>query len=110
MGAFASVFFEVGPSDANRPGLAVDVDGYLAFANHRFVILADLITFGQVGIKVMLTVKFTEAFGLGAQRQRRLSRQVDSLVVEHRQRTRQAKIYMTDQRVRWRLTGIVTNS
>ena len=74
--AFAGVFFEVRPDDADllrlKAALGI-VNLQPAVLRHRQVVLADLITLGQIGIVILLAVPLRELGNLAVQRQRRLA-------------------------------------
>ena len=88
MHRFARIFFHV------RTG---NIDGFQGLAHHNFQLamldnrqiqLADLIAFGQIGIKVVFAVEHVFAVDGGAQRQAQLNRLVNHFAVHHRQHPR----------------------
>ena len=56
--AFAGVLLKMQPLDADDDPLAAqEIDDDLAFADHRALVLGDLIALRQVGIEIVLPVE-----------------------------------------------------
>ena len=60
--ALAGVLLQMQPLDPDPAAFAVlEVDGDLALAHDRVLVLADLIALGQVGIEIILAVEHADA-------------------------------------------------
>src|SRR5258708_20653404 len=99
MGALARVGFEMGPRDANNLFPAVYLNGDATLSYDRLVVLANLVTHGQIGIEVVFAVELTEALRFRAQSKSGTRGKVQGFFVQYRQRAGQAEIDVIDQRV-----------
>jgi hypothetical protein len=89
----AGVFLQMGAGDADHlAGAVVQVDGQLAFLDHRQFVLADLVALRQVGIKVILAGEHRAARDFGADGQPEHGRHAHRILVQHRQHPRQAEV------------------
>src|SRR5258705_11343185 len=94
MGQLAGIFFQMGAADANVLGISValfrrDFNIDVAIDRQRSVVLADLITFGQIGIEVALTGELVNRWDFAVERQPNHNAEENSLLVNNGQRTGQ---------------------
>ena len=91
--AFAGIFFKVGAGELDSfYGIAHDDIDVPAFDNRQLK-LADLVAFGQVGVKVIFAGKNRGAVDMGIDRQAKADGFFDGGAVHHRQDTRQGNIH-----------------
>ena len=96
MQGLAGVFLQVGVVDAHLAGLAIfQLDVHQSRTNDGIIHLADLVTFGQVRIEVVLAVKDRTPGDLGVDGQAELGRHLDGALVEHRQHAGHRQVYGT---------------
>src|SRR5262249_24850247 len=86
---FAGVLLEVQPLDAYRDLFSIrQVNGDLALAHHRRLVLADLVALRQIGIEIVLPVKHRFEIDLGLEPKPGAHRLLDAFLVDHRQHAR----------------------
>src|SRR6266487_306449 len=95
MNELAGVLLEMHAADADPAPAHLEV----AVDAHRQVVLADLVTLGQVGIHVVLAVELRMPWDLAAQRKRGLEAGLDGCLVRHWQHTWQAEADFAHVRV-----------
>ena len=103
----AGVLLHVGPLDLDAEGLATGqfhLDDPVV--RDGFVVLADLVVLGEVGVEVVLAREPARRRDLTAQREAEADRVPDGLFVDDRERSRQAEAHGRDHGVRLlRATG-----
>jgi len=87
MQRLAGVFLEVGAGQADELLLLADTDRQSATANHRNLELADLVTLGQVWVKVVLAREDRTRRNLGADGEPELDGTNHCFAVQDRQHT-----------------------
>ncbi len=93
---FAGVLLQMQPLDADGGGLAAaEFDHNLALADHRRLVLADLIALRQVGVEIVLAVEHRAQIDLGVQPEPGPDSLPDAFLVDHGQHARHGSI---DQR------------
>jgi hypothetical protein len=98
--ALAGVLLEMQPLDADGHRLAVrQIDDDDAFADHRLLVLADLIALRQVGIEIVLAVEHRAQIDLGVQPQAGAHRLADAFLIDHRQHARHRRVDQRDMAV-----------
>ena len=95
MQRFAGVFFQVGTGDADSFASLRRVDKELSAGNDWNLVLADLVTLGQVRVEVVLARKDRAGVDPGIDRETKLYRQQCCLPIHHRQHSRQGDIHRT---------------
>ena len=84
--ALAGVLLQMQPLDADGDRLAaLEIDGDLALADDRLLVLADLVALRQVGIEIVLAVEHRLQIDLGLQPQPGAHGLAHALLVDHRQ-------------------------
>ena len=81
----AGIFFHVNTGDANALGLAVQRDVQIAVGGNGQFVLRNLISFGQIRVKVVFASKAALRLDGAVGRQGHFDGVVDHLFVEHRQ-------------------------
>ena len=102
----ARVLLDVDAGDAHALFPRAGLDDERSPLAQGAVELADLIGFGQVGIKVILAVEAAAVVHMAAQRHAGHGRIAQHLGVEHRQRPRQSHAHGTHMRVGLRAEGV----
>ena len=89
------------PLDADGEALAVgEIDGDLALADDRLLVLADLIALRQVGIEIVLPVEHRLQIDLGLEPEPRAHRLPHAFGIDHRQHAGHRGIDQRHVRVR----------
>ena len=98
------VFLHVEARDADRPRRLVAAAGerHAAARRQRPVELRDLISFGQIGIEIVLAREDGDRVNRAVERERGANRQLDGVVVQDRQGPGQSEADGTGVPVRWR--------
>ncbi len=96
MDELASVLFHMHAGDADDPLPAVNVDRQAAAGSQGQVVLGYLVVFGEVGVIVVLAVKFAEGFHLAVQSQGRFQAELHHLAVDDRQYPGQPQAHRAD--------------
>ena len=97
----AGVLLQVQALDADVPAAAVrQIDGDGALADHRLLVLADLIALRQVGVEVVLPLEDRMQVDLGVEAEAGLDRLLDAEAVEHRQHAGHGRIDVRNLAVR----------
>ncbi len=91
MDVLAGIFFQVHAPDADLALALRRFDLQPAVAAQRIFVLRDLITFGQVGIEIVLAREDVELFDGAVQRQPGHDRHLDRAAIDHRQHARHAR-------------------
>ena len=104
------VLFQVQTRDLNRHRFPfMRVSSFITISRHdfegamggeRLIVLRDLITLRQVGIKIILAREDRTLIDAQAERLRRARTQLNRAPIQNRQSTRQAETYGTGIRVR----------
>ena len=84
MNGFAGVFLEMRARELNRFLNATNMDIDFAAHHHRQFVLADLIAFRQVGVKIILARENRTGRNLGIHRQTEFDRTFDCAFIQHR--------------------------
>ena len=92
----AGVLLKVQPLDADRLGLAIDVDLDGAFTDDRVVELRDLVALRQVRIKIVLAVEGRAQVDLRLETEPGADRLRDAFLVDDRQHARHRRIDQRD--------------
>ena len=93
MQRLAGVFFQVRTRDTDTLLCAiVEHDVHVTLANHRQLVLADLVTLGQIRIEVVLAREHRTRRDLGIDGQPEFHRHAHGFAVEHRQHARIGEI------------------
>jgi len=99
MDVLGCIFLLVHPLDPDSVCLAVYCYMKLPIHRERLIILRDLVTLWQVGIKIILAVEDALFRDRAFHRQRYPGQVTNSLAVHHRQRPRVRQAYRADARV-----------
>src|SRR5665811_86556 len=108
MVTFASISLKMSPGNTDSLGPTFDLNINLTADNNRLVVLCNLVSHRQIGVKVVLTVKFTEWLRGRIESEGSAASQMDRFTVEHRQGTGQAETNVANQRVGWSFAGVIT--
>ena len=108
---FTCIFFQMRTRDIDHffVGFGIfsrrHLDGDFAFTNHWQLELADLVTFGQIRIKVILARKHAARGHFSFNRQTKLDGAFNGFFVEYRQHTWQGDAHFTRLRIGLRPIG-----
>jgi len=91
MGQFAGILLEVNAADADRLFIRGGINGEQTVLRERRFILGDLITFGEVGVEVILAGKNADGVEGAVQGKRNFYPIFNRRTIDHRQRTWQTE-------------------
>ena len=99
MDELARILLHVNAGQPDHTQLAVHLDGYASSGRVRLIVLGDLVALGKIGVEVVFTGEGRHRLDLAAQCKCRPHRELDGMLVDHRQHARHTQVHLGGLRI-----------